>query len=152
MESGKIAAAPPAGSARLLLAAGAALWWGAIVAAPLVDLDWVYTFFSAICHQNPDRVWHLAGAPLPVCVRCASIYAGFLLALLGRIPPNSRFLRVALAATLLEFLIARAGLDLEPARAATGLLLGLAAAGFVGAGVAELLRDRISRTFARADQ
>jgi hypothetical protein len=39
---------------------------------------------------------------------------------------------------VLEFVTARVWIDFEPARAATGLVFGLAAAGFVDAGTREL--------------
>ena len=127
-----------------------ALWFAAILAAPGAELEWVYRFFSAICHQAPDRSWHLAGLPLPVCIRCTSIYAGFLAALSVRLPARTLFLRFALAAMVLEFVVARVWIDWEPARALSGLLFGLAAAGFVNLGVGELLarRDSLPRATA----
>jgi uncharacterized membrane protein len=36
----------------------------------------LYGFGSYICHQLPDRSFHLAGFQLPVCARCTGIYAG----------------------------------------------------------------------------
>jgi uncharacterized membrane protein len=35
-------------------------------------------FFSPVCHQIPNRSFHLAGHPLAVCSRCTGIYLGFL--------------------------------------------------------------------------
>jgi uncharacterized membrane protein len=35
----------------------------------------VYGIGSLVCHQLPDRSFHLWGAQLPVCARCAGIYA-----------------------------------------------------------------------------
>ena len=138
------------GHARRALWALSALWFAAILAAPGAELEWVYRFFCAICHQAPDRSWHLAGLPLPVCIRCTSIYAGFLAALSFRLPARTLFLRFALAAMVLEFVVARVWIDWEPARALSGLLFGLAAAGFVNLGVGELLarRDSLPRATA----
>lgn len=119
-----------------------ALWFAAILAAPGAELEWVYRLFSAICHQAADRSWHLAGHPLPVCIRCTSIYAGFLAALSFGLPARTWFLRFALAAMLMEFVAARVWIDWEPTRALSGLLFGLAAAGFVNLGVGELLARR----------
>ena len=136
---------PEARLAWWLLLVGAALWCIAIVAAPVFGFESVYAFFSAICHQNPERTWFVGGSPLAVCVRCASIYLGFLLALTLRIPANYRFLKIALVATLVEFCCAMAGLDSEAVRSATGLALGLSAAGFVEAGSSELLLNRSGR-------
>ena len=36
----------------------------------------MYTAGSLICHQRPERSFHLLGAQLPVCARCMGIYAG----------------------------------------------------------------------------
>ena len=33
-----------------------------------------YWLGSLVCHQRPDRSFHLAGAQLPVCARCAGLY------------------------------------------------------------------------------
>src|SRR5207249_9830731 len=62
---------------RGILLAGATLWCVSILAAPALDLSPVYRFFAAICHQDPARSWYLFGEPLPVCIRCASIYFAF---------------------------------------------------------------------------
>lgn len=40
-------------------------------------------FFSPICHQNVERSFHYKDHSLPVCARCAGIYAGFLLGGIG---------------------------------------------------------------------
>jgi uncharacterized membrane protein len=66
----------------------ALLWCGGILLAPLWQgepdfrgsvSDFLYTFFSASCHQLPERSLFLAGAKLGVCSRCTMIYFGFLL-------------------------------------------------------------------------
>src|SRR5262249_55221495 len=36
----------------------------------------VYRLGSLLCHQRPERSFVLFGAQLPVCARCAGIYAG----------------------------------------------------------------------------
>jgi hypothetical protein len=36
----------------------------------------VYAAGSLICHQRPERSFHLLGAQLPVCARCMGIYVG----------------------------------------------------------------------------
>jgi Predicted membrane protein (DUF2085) len=36
----------------------------------------IYAAGSLICHQRPGRSFHLLGAQMPVCARCAGIYAG----------------------------------------------------------------------------
>jgi len=41
----------------------------------------IYHFFSFICHQIPDRTFHIAGYPFAVCSRCFGVYFGLLLGL-----------------------------------------------------------------------
>ena len=131
-----------------LLLALAAVWVSAVFAAPLLENRAIYDFFSVICHQITARSWFLAGEPLAACIRCTSIYAGFLCALVGRLPPVNSFLKVSLALMLLEVTVAHFWIDSELARAISGLLVGLAAAGFVSEGVRELISRRAGyRTF-----
>jgi uncharacterized membrane protein len=33
-----------------------------------------YWLGALVCHQRPDRSFHLGGAQLPVCARCAGLY------------------------------------------------------------------------------
>ena len=40
----------------------------------------MYSIGSVICHQRPERSFHLFGAPFPVCARCTGIYVGAALA------------------------------------------------------------------------
>jgi hypothetical protein len=40
----------------------------------------VYAIGSVVCHQKPERSFHLWGAQLPVCARCTGIYVGAALA------------------------------------------------------------------------
>ncbi len=137
-----------------LLVGLAAMWISAILVAPLVEGRAIYTFFSVICHQLPVRSWFLAGDPLAACIRCTSIYAGFLCALVLRIPPMRWFLRVSIAVLVLEVTAARLWIDIELARTVSGLLLGLASAGFVSEGIRELISRRRAghRRFSRTSQ
>ncbi len=36
----------------------------------------VYGIGTIVCHQRPDRSFHLWGARLPVCARCTGVYVG----------------------------------------------------------------------------
>jgi uncharacterized membrane protein len=69
--------------------AATVLWCGLILAAPLVTDSApafsrpVYQAFHRVCHQFEDRSFHLSGRPLPVCVRCTSIYFAFLLGVIA---------------------------------------------------------------------
>ena len=54
-------------------------WVALLIATPLLP-GWagavVYGIGSFICHQIPERSFHLAGFQLPVCARCLGIYVG----------------------------------------------------------------------------
>ena len=121
-----------------LLLIGSTLWCLAILAAPALRLPLVYEFFSRICHQDPSRSWHMFGEPLPVCIRCASIYFAFAISLWVGLKPNARWLRASLAIMAAEFIIARVFLDAGLLRSLSGVLVGLSAAPFVRQGVEEL--------------
>lgn len=57
------------------------LWLLAVLGAPFgvsggSVASWlVYEAASAVCHQRPERSFHLAGASMPVCARCFGLYA-----------------------------------------------------------------------------
>lgn len=54
-------------------------WIALLVAAPVLPASVgvvVYAIGSLICHQLPERSFHLAGSQLPVCARCLGIYVG----------------------------------------------------------------------------
>jgi uncharacterized membrane protein len=62
-----------------LMAALAAAWVALLVAAPILPVPLAAALYAAgahICHQRPERSFHLFAAQLPVCARCLGIYAG----------------------------------------------------------------------------
>ena len=73
-------------------------WLALIVAAPMLRAEGnqlssfvIYRSFSAVCHQMPERSFHLHGFPLGVCSRCTGIYVGFIIGLM--LYPFARSLR-----------------------------------------------------------
>lgn len=110
----------------------------------------LYAAGSVVCHQIPERSFHLAGVQLPVCARCTGLYLGGLAGvavwmslgqrLRSRLGGTRRAviaLAIAGAPTLVTWLSAEAGLG-EPAnlgRAMLAVPLGVAA-GAVAAAVA----------------
>jgi uncharacterized membrane protein len=114
------------------------VWCLSIVAPPVFGWQWVYRFFSAICHQDPERSWHILGVALPVCIRCTSIYVAFTASLWIGIRANATWLRISLVFLFIEFLIARMLIDAAVLRSIAGILFGLSAAPFVKQGVEEL--------------
>lgn len=94
------------------LTLGALLWCGTLLFAPLalrgthprlaIAAAAVYRGAGLICHQRPERSFHLAGVQLPVCARCAGLYIsggiGALAAWIGwRRPRVPGWARTALA-------------------------------------------------------
>ena len=126
-----LAAADVLWTASLVVAAYAASHAGAGAAARLIaTVD--YAVGSIVCHQRPERSFHLWGAQLPVCARCTGIYAGAiagaLLPLRGRIGRAGWFLALAaspaLASLAYEWIAGSTPSNMV--RAATGVLLGAA--------------------------
>lgn len=70
-----------------VLLVGACAWCMAIVAAPLLAENFagytLYQAFHQICHQLPERSFHLAGESFGVCARCTSIYFAFLIGIVA---------------------------------------------------------------------
>ena len=69
-----------------------------IITAPLAQAgihtgfsSTIYKAFSFICHQIPERSFHVVGHQFAVCSRCTGLYAGFALAAL--IYPLARSLK-----------------------------------------------------------
>jgi uncharacterized membrane protein len=63
----------------VIVAALAIGWLVLLIAAPWLPPMVAAVFYAAgafICHQRPDRSFHLDAAQLPVCARCLGVYAG----------------------------------------------------------------------------
>jgi uncharacterized membrane protein len=61
------------------LALAAVAWLALLVLTPLAPSSiatLVYAAGAVICHQLPERSFHLVGFQLPVCARCLGIYGG----------------------------------------------------------------------------
>ena len=138
------------------LATLAAGWLAILVSAPAMPVRVaaaVQLFASFVCHQIPERSFHLDGHQLPVCARCLGIYAGAAaVACLGclalvRNPlrrwPAARFRRIATIAaapTVVTVIGEWSGVwtTSNGQRALAGLVLGAAAALVVVGAVATL--------------
>lgn len=102
----------------------------------------LYRGLSDICHQIPERSFHLLGFPLAVCSRCTGIYAGFVIGLVlypfcrrlsDQNIPLRGWLLVGALPMLVDFGGDFAGLFVNTffSRTATGVLLGVVAAFFL---------------------
>ncbi|HZS04091.1 MAG TPA: DUF2085 domain-containing protein [Blastocatellia bacterium] len=145
----------PQTGARLVYAAavaGVLVWLALIIAAPLlirrhpVPALLIYQSFSAVCHQLPERSFHLLGCPFAVCSRCTGIYSGFLLGLIAypfarrlddETMPERRWLLVAVAPMLIDFAGNAIGIftNTFSSRTITGLVGGVASAFYIFPGL-----------------
>lgn len=149
-----------------VVAAVALLIVGLVVSAPFVQAlgfsslaAGIYKTFSYLCHQIPERSFHLAGHPFAVCSRCTGLYAGFALATLAL--PLTRSLKRTDTPHLIWLLLSGVPLAIDFGltyfeiwqnnhftRVATGALFGAVAAIYVVPGLIELsvnLQRRFSR-------
>ena len=132
-----------------MFAALALVWLLFVFAAPLEAAGTAlsalaYALGSFICHQQPERSFHLGAAQLPVCARCVGLYAGVAL---GAFAPLklSRYRTILAAAavpTALTWGIEVLGLasPSNAARAIAALPLGAAVAVVVIAALAGRLK------------
>jgi hypothetical protein len=117
----------------------------------------VYELGSLICHQRPERSFHLGLAALPVCARCTGLYAAAPLAcLVALLAPSGRARRLwdwavtprglllAALPTIVTVIVERTtGWTSAPVRALAGAGLGFGGAGLVCGALAHAAgRDR----------
>jgi uncharacterized membrane protein len=149
----------PTKHARMLLILGWGGLCGLIVAPPLLGgahpalAAAIYLFFAPVCHQQPDRCFHIAGYALAVCHRCSGIYLGLflgsLLPLTGSrwLAPGTRRRILVLAGCaplLLDFALSYLGIRANSplSRFATGFIFASVLAALLRSGVEELLEGR----------
>jgi uncharacterized membrane protein len=94
----------------------------------------VYGIGRVLCHQRPERSFHLWSVQLPVCARCTGIYAGAAGAALAgfagfasrRVPPPLVVLILAASPALATLLYewTTGAMPSNGIRAASGVLLG----------------------------
>lgn len=148
--------------AQVLMWSGAAvcvlLWMGMIVGAPFAlahgyvsVAQVIYKGFSPLCHQIPERSFHLEGHAFAVCSRCTGIYAGFaagvilypLLRSLKRTDTPARlWLFVACVPLAIDWSLGFFGIweNVHLSRVLTGGLLGFVAALYVVPGLMDVLQ------------
>jgi uncharacterized membrane protein len=99
----------------------------------------IYGVGSLICHQRPERSFHLGAAQLPVCARCIGIYAGAAIGAAGTLFTvvraaarwNPRVLLIAGAVPIAATLLIEWGGVADPGnvvRALSGVVAGAAVA------------------------
>jgi len=128
----------------------------AIVGAPLIQslghpafAFKIYRAFSFVCHQIPDRSFHLAGYKFAVCSRCTGIYSGLALATLSYplvrslkqpVTPNLIWLFVAVAPLAIDWSLGYFSVwqNNHVSRFSTGALFGATAVFYILPGLIEL--------------
>jgi uncharacterized membrane protein len=109
----------------------------------------IYKTFSHLCHQIPERSFHLASHQFAVCSRCTGLYAGFAVATLAY--PIVRSLKRTETPGIIWLLLAVVPLAIDFAlgyfsiwqnnhltRVVTGALLGAVGAFYVVPGLIDL--------------
>lgn len=142
-------------------------WIALIVFAPLAKANNLasfsnplYAFFSYVCHQIPERSFHVQEFPFAVCSRCFGFYFGFLFGLgiypffrsLDDIEPFPRFwLFLAIIPTGVDWSLGFFGIweNTHVSRSLTGALLGFACAFFIVPALAEISRFFVDRKLKR---
>jgi uncharacterized membrane protein len=135
------------------------IWIAFIVAAPLFLSNGlpaasspIYTFFSYICHQIPERSLDLAGHQMAVCTRCLGVYLGLLAGILvyplwRRVDEVDAIPRIWLFVSLLPISIDWAltifGIweNTHLSRFVTGAILGAACATYIVPALVEVTRN-----------
>lgn len=135
-------------------------WVGMIFLAPRLMAEGrpfaaalLYGAFSKICHQLPDRSFHVGGFPLGVCARCTGIYLGFAAGLLFlpllRSPrhetfPDRRLLLLSALPLTIDFAGGLSGLFANTflSRSLTGGLFGIATAFYILPGLVAAFAKR----------
>ena len=138
-------------------------WVGFIIAAPVflsggfvTASSPIYTFFSYICHQIPERSLHLVGHQMAVCSRCSGVYLGLLLGMLAyplwrqlyEIEPIPRFwLFLSLVPITIDWSLTVFGIweNTHGSRLITGLILGFACSTYIVPALVEIVRNLSGR-------
>jgi uncharacterized membrane protein len=145
----------------------AAAWVATLFAAPLLRAGGhglssavVYQVFAALCHQMPERSFHVAGYQLAVCARCTGLYVGGLAGLLFypafrplalTSAPRRSWLFLAAAPTTIDFALGILGVweNTHWSRFLTALPAGAACAFYVVPGLVGMCAAGFRRPAAR---
>ena len=112
----------------------------------------LYKFFSYICHQMPERSFHVLGHQFGVCSRCFGVYFGVLLGFaiyplwrpVDEIEPLPRFwLFLSLIPIAVDWSLGVFGIweNTHLSRFVTGTILGVSCATYIVPAVVEIKRN-----------
>jgi uncharacterized membrane protein len=116
----------------------------------------LYHLFSFICHQIPERSFHLLGEPFAVCSRCFGVYFGLLFGFavypiwrdIAEIEPLPRFwLFLSLVPMSIDWSLTFFGIweNTHLSRFITGIVVGVACATFIVPALVEIIRNFTKR-------
>lgn len=146
-----------------ITAAVVSIWVALIVFAPLLQANGIsqfsspiYHFFSYICHQMPERSFHLAGHQMAVCSRCFGVYFGLLAGIviypffrsIDETEPVARvWLILSLIPITVDWSLTVFGIweNTHVSRVVTGMILGFACAVFIVPALVEVVRNLSSK-------
>ena len=120
----------------------------------------IYTFFSFLCHQLPERSINIEGHTIAVCSRCFGVYFGLLAGFLiypfwrpiDEIMPLPRFwLFLSLIPIGVDWALTIFGIweNTHLSRSVTGFILGIACATFIIPALVEIFRNLFRKTETR---
>ena len=134
-----------------------AVWVITIVAPPFlmnagISASPIYAFFSYICHQIPERSFHILEHQFAVCSRCFGVYFGLLAGIvtyplwraIDSIDPLPRFwLLLSLLPISIDWSLGVFGIwdNNHLTRFITGLILGVACAIYIIPALVEIVRN-----------
>lgn len=136
------------------------VWLALILAPPLLAAlglasagNSIFSFFGYICHQMPDRSFHIDGSQVAVCSRCFGVYFGLIAGVLAYplwrwvedIEPLSRiWLFAAMVPIGVDWSLTMFGIweNTHLTRFVTGMILGAACATYILPALVEIVRYR----------
>lgn len=140
------------------------LWSSAIVVAPVTKLAGlssisqpIYSFFHYICHQIPERSFHIADEQFGVCSRCSGVYFGIFLGFalyplwrrIEEVEPLARvWLFLSMVPIAVDWSLTVLGIweNTQLTRVMTGLILGVACATYIVPAAVEITRNLTRRS------
>jgi uncharacterized membrane protein len=137
-----------------IIIAAAAFWILGFLSAPLFAgsgvSDFLYRFYSVVCHQFESRSLTIHDHSLAVCARCTGIYGGFLAGVIAvrcsRRLRNRRFAPLALIAVSTIPMVTDVACELIGIMHSFASLRIITGAWF-GAGLSLLLHRSLAETF-----
>lgn len=127
-------------------------WNLLFVLAPILSAEPLYSFFSYICHQIPERSFNVFGGPMAVCSRCFGIYFGLLLGAtaytfwrgVDDLEPLSKvWLFIGMVPVGIDWSLTAFGIweNTPVSRVLTGAILGVVCAIYIVPSIIEIVRN-----------